>query len=434
MPSTGFDIGVASTIVKRIYDERDTVSQMQDQAPYFMSRKKIPAELGEGFYASIQTQRNQSLGIRNTGSGNDNEALPSVSNPAFQNPTWQTVRKYARIYASGKALSRTTSKDRSFASGIAYQVMDIRKAHTRDQEFSLFNGSTGTGNKSGCRGILDDTGYTAGSSVTFTLDFTTNVTARRYKQLQGIFPGMTLDVYDSGSWSAVVAKIVVSDVDVSTGTIVGSLSENLSATANKWYLFREGDFNRDIYGLLDIVDDGAATSALAGVTTEKLWKGHILGNSGTLRPLSVSLLDEAVLISQQENDRDVSEVWANYQTYKQLLALHQRAILLQKPMGSSPIVANLGGEIQTWDNATVKKSKMVPSNTMFVLQADDIVLLEQEAYRPLVFGQENGREVYWRFVPGFDNWEAVFVHEYQQKCHRRNLHVQLADIDSVNFV
>ena len=59
----GFDYTVANTIVKRIYDDKDTVSQLQDQAPYFKSKKKVSVELGEALYSSIQTGRNQAIAI-----------------------------------------------------------------------------------------------------------------------------------------------------------------------------------------------------------------------------------------------------------------------------------------------------------------------------------------------------------------------------------
>lgn len=426
---SGFDASVANSITKRIYDSKDTVSQLQDQAPYIKGLKKIPAGLGAGLYGNIQLARNQSIGIRNSGGTTDNEALPSVSQPAFDNPTWDTVRKYVRITMTGKGASRTKDEKRAFASGVAFQIADAQKSYWRDQEFCVFNGQSATSNKSGLRGVLDDTAYAAAASVTFTLDVTaTSPTKRRYAKCKGIPVGARLDVYDGATWTK-AATIVVSAVDASANTFTGSLDNSLAGTADKWFLFREGDFNRDVYGLLDLVDDGTLGSSLAGVSTAGLWKGWVLDNAGTLRDLTVDLLDEAVLLSQEENDQDANQMWMNFQMYRKLLTLHQRSIVLNKEMGGSPVKANLGGSVETWDGAAVKKSSLVPANTIFLLQTSDIALLEQVPFQPVNLAEQGQKEAFWQRLPGYDTWEAVYVHEYQQMLRRRNLHVQIGDLN-----
>lgn len=427
----GFDMTVANNIVKRRFDDKDTISQLQDQAPYFKSRRKTPADLGQDLMGSIQTGRNQSIGIRNSG-GVDNEALPDISQPAFQEPIWDTVRIYDRIYVSGKAADRTSAKERSFAAGIAFLVDDMNKAHYRDLEGRAFNGSTATGNKTGCRGSLNSSAYAgnpAGTAVqTFTMDITTADQNRRYKRAWRIHEGMTLDVYSKTTWGK-VAEIVVSTVDHPNSTFTGNLSAGLAATADEWYLFRKGDFNRDVYGLLDIIDDGTLTSTFASLSTSGLWAGHRAGNSGTLRTLTPDILDEAILTSEEENDIEPSEMWMQRQVYKALLLMHQRNIILNKSMGNEPVKANLGGKIEDYDNCAVKRSTLVPAHYLAVTQKNDIDILEQVPYGPVNFGQNKSRDAFWRFVPGYDAYEAVFCHEWQQRTRRRNLHYLIADID-----
>ncbi len=423
----GFDMTVANNIVKRRFDDKDTISQLQDQAPYFKSRRKTPADLGQDLMGSIQTGRNQSIGIRNSG-GVDNEALPDISQPSFQEPIWDTVRIYDRIYVSGKAADRTSAKERSFAAGIAFLVDDMNKAHYRDLEGRAFNGSTASGAKTGCRGTLDNTAYAPGAGLTFTMDIATADTNRRYKRAWRIHEGMTLDVYAKSTW-AKAAEIVVTTVNHANSTFVGSLNVALAGTADEWYLFRKGDFNRDVYGLLDIIDDGTLTSSLASLTTTGLWAGHRGGNSGTLRTLTPDILDEALLTSQEENDIDPSEAWMCRQVYKALLLMHQRNIILNKSMGNEPIKANLGGSVEDYDGAAIKRSTLVPAHYMAITQKNDIDILEQVPYGPVNFGQNKTRDAFWRFVPGYDAYEAVFCHEWQQRTRRRNLHYLIADID-----
>lgn len=422
----GFDMSVANSIVKRRFDDKDTVSQLQDAAPYYKSRRKVPADLGELLEASIQTGRNQSIGIRNSG-GQDNEQLPDISQPSFLSPEWDTVRIYDRIYLSGKAADRTSSKARSFAAGVAFLVDDMQKAHWRDMEGRCFNGATATGNKTGCRGTLNNGAYTTAAGSTFTLDITTAEQNRRYKRAWRIHEGMKLDVYSKTSWTK-VAEITVSTVDHAASTFTGTLTANLAATSDEWYLFRKGDFNRDVYGLLDIIDDGTYTTSLAAVTTSGLWKGSVSANSGTLRLLTPDILDEAILTSQEENEIEPSEAWMCRQVYKALLLMHQRNIILNKGMGNEPVKANLGGKVEQYDGVDIKRSTLALAHRIFITQKNDIDILEQVPYGPVNFGAGRGKDIFWRFVSGMDAYEAVFVQEWQQRTRRRNLHYMIADI------
>lgn len=432
----GFDITAANAALKRVFDKKGSVAQMQDEAPYSKSRRKVSQKFGAGLYSSIQTQRNQSIGIRNSGS-NDNQDLPSISNPAFDDPNFEAVRTYGRIYASGKAVSRALSGDdlQSFLGNIGMLAMDWTLAYWRDCDFRAFNTSTATGNKKGCRGILNSGAYSAsGTAQTFTLDVATGATHRRYRLCQGIQPGMLLDVYSKTTWTK-AGQILVSTSSMDTNpTFTGVLDTDLAATSDEWYLFREGDFDQDIAGLGDILDDGTYTTTYAGITTSGRWAGHVLSNSGTLRDFSPTLMNQAKLLARKEAGDKPVEAWMSYGMLDALEAYVQHTISLNKDMGNAPFRANVGGDVEAWGaNTTIKVCAMAPAHSIFLFQPDRIDYLEQESLGPVKLGNEGGKDSFWTRVTGKDNWEAAFVHEFQQRTLRRNVGVKIEDLNQSTF-
>jgi hypothetical protein len=419
-------------MLKTVFDDKDIVAQMQDEANYAKTRKKVSTKFGLAFNSATQTQRNQSIGIRNSGS-NDNQDLPDVSNPSYSQPVFQPVVNYLRLYMSGKAQRRALSgSDKaSFGGNVAMLTMDITKAYWRDLDFRSFLVSTPSGNKTGCRGVLNNSAYATGSAVTFTIDATTGAFHRRFSILQGIQPGMRLEVYSKTTWTK-AADIVVTTTDVAAGTFVGTLSADLAATADEWYLFRQGDFNQDIAGLGDIVDDGTYTSSYATLTTSGLWEGHVLSNSGTLRDFSPSLMDRARLLARKENGDKKLEAWMTYGMYEQVLNYVQRSIVMNKGMGNAPVQANVAGDVEAWGpNVSIKTCAQAPTNEIYIIEPAAIDFLEETPLKPLSLGEREGQ--FWSRVPGKDNWEAVLVHEFQQRTLRRNLHVKIVDLNQAAY-
>lgn len=427
----GFDMAQATAVLKRV-QEGIPVEQMQSEARYSKSRKYSGKGFGAGLFNSTQTARNQSIGIRNSSGTNDNEDMPRVSAPTYAAPQYEAVRDYLRMYISGKAASRALSNDekQAFTRDIASQRYDLETAYWRDHDFRSLNSSTTNGSKSGCRGILNNAGYNASPStaITFTLDITTNTTGRRLKLCQGLEPNMALDVYESTGWT-VVGTIIIASVDPTTSTFTGTLSDTLTATSDAFYLFREGDFNRDIAGLGDIIDDGTLTTTYAGLTSSGLWTGHVLGNSGVLRDFSPTLMNDAALLARKENGDKPIEAWMSYGCYNELLKYVQRVTQLIKDQGSTALKGNIGGDIEVWGkNITLEVCSKSPAHEMHIIEKEKIDFYEQEKLAPINFGSQSKPELFQR-IPGKDNWEAVLVREAMQRSLRRNLNTKITDLN-----
>ncbi len=433
----GLDMSAVSGVLKRV-QEGIPVEQMQSEAPYSKSRKYSGKGFGAGLFNATQTARNQAWGIRNSGGTNDNENMPTISAPSYANPSYNSVRDYGRMYISGKAANRALTADekQTFLKDMASQAYDLQTGYWRDLDFRALNASTVTGKKSGCRGVVNAAGYGASpaAAITFTLDTSSTTTARKLSLCQGLEPNMTLDVYESVGWTP-VAKILVASVDPTTSTFTGTLSENLAATSDLNYLFREGDFNRDIDGLGDIIDDGTLTATYAGLTSSGLWTGHVLRNGGTLRDFSPTFMNQATLLARKENGDKPIEAWMSYGLYEQLLGYIQRVSQVIKDQGNAPMKANIGGDIEMWGkNITMKQNAKAPAYEMLLIQTEKIDYYEQVPLGPLTFGTDGkGNAELFERIPGKDNWEAVYVRESQQRSLRRNLNVKIEDLNHAAF-
>lgn len=428
----GLDMAQATNVLKRV-QEGVPIEQMQSEARYSKTRRYSGKGFGSGLFNSTQTARNQAIGIRNSGGTNDNEDMPRVSAPTYDKPVYDAVRDYGRMYISGKAASRALSNDdkQSFLKGIASQSYDLTTAYWRDFDFRALNSSSVTGQKSGVRGILNSAAYAATPSTaqTFTLDIATNSTGRRLKLCQGLEPNMAIEVYDSASWT-VAATMIVASVDPTTSTFTATLSDPLAATSDKWYLFREGDFNRDIVGLGDIIDDGTLTATYAGLARPGLWSGHVLGNGGALRDFAPSFMNDATLIARKENGDKPIEAWMSYGLYAALLNYVQRVQQLIKDQGNTSMKANIGGDIEMWGkNITLEQNSKAPAHEMLLIQNEKIDYFEQEPWAPINFAEETGKIALFQRIPGKDNWEALYSRESTQRSLRPNLNVKITDLN-----
>ena len=438
-----FDLETANgalATLKRVYEKREPMLQLPEELYYLKKIKKARKKIGEGLFDNIQNAQNQSFGIRNTGSGIDNEDLPDNAAPTFDPANWDMARSYLVLTLTGKAASRalTEAQEQSFLRNIAFLRADIENAYMKDCEFRLLNTPDQANGWTGLRGVLDNSAYVNGDTVTFTMDFTTNTTTRRYKLFQGLVENKILDVVSKTN-ANVVARIKIASIDVANGTFVGSLDADLAGTANEWYLFNQGDFSggagRDLNGLGGIIDDGTYTSTLGGVATSGQWQGIVLDNGGSLRDFAPAFMTEASLRTIKANGGKKTDSWMSFGMKQELIEYITRIINVQAQAGNRlPVKVNPQGDVEYWGpNAMINASAYMPAHEIFCTQPDGIIVEEQEALGPLVIGGDAKNPVFWQKLPRKDTWEATLVHELMQRTRRRNVHVKIGDLNQPTF-
>src|SRR5665213_401095 len=406
--STGVDINAAENLLKRVFGTEQPVLQFQSEAPRFKAMRKKPFGFGAGVYDSIQNSDIQSLGISN----------------------------------SGKAQSRAFNNDekQAFSRRLMELIASVSRSHYQAQEFSIFNTSTYTGNYTGCAGVLSNTAYAGGGNPnnlnSYSLD-TSIAGTRRYANLQGIFPGMKLDVYSSANW-AKVATIQVMVVDEVALTFTGYQDNATPAALTTYFLFRAGnasnpgDFNRDVFGTGDAIDDGTNTATYLGLASAGYWKSFVLGNSGTLRDFVPQVMNEVQLRAQKRNNGNRKmQAWMCYGMEEMLLAYYQRTIVSTKGMGDTPFKVNLGGSPDEWGPAfTINTSPRMCPYEIHVFAADDFQIKEAVPFGPVNLGDgKDATPNFWARVIGKDNWEALMRQEYQQVNLTRNKGFKIADLN-----
>lgn len=437
----GLDINAMSTVLKNTFGNKAAILQYSSSSPRWKAVKKTQWGFGLGLFQAVQTGDIQSIGTRNSGPGVDGQALPDPTAPQWAQPSFGAVRRYQRMTVTGKAASYGLNNDQkqSFLHNVADVTASGIRAFNLDIEFGLFNQPTASGNFNGCRGILTNAAYpgggNAGNAQTYTLD-TTTAAGWIYGGLQGLYPGMKLDVVNITT-KTVIATITVVWVDDLGLSFTGYSDNNIPAASLTNYLWRSGDFaNGDITGLGSIIDDGTYTTTYGNVVTGGYWKSFVLANSGALRDFTPELLNEIQTRAEKRNDGlTKNEAWMTFGMKKELLNYIQRTLLVQKDGESkAPFKVNIGGDIEEWGpSLTVKCSRAMLDHQIHIIAPTSITMQQQVPMGPLVLDGATREPSYWQRIPGFDNYEAVLCCEQQQITYERNRNFKVVDLNQTLY-
>jgi len=125
---------------------------------------------------------------------------------------------------------------------------------------------------------------------------------------------MILDIYTAAG---------VQEVDSIKASSVSGTTVTL-ASAQTWsdnsVVFREDARNNEVMGLKGIIDDGDFVATLHGIsrTTYPEWNAQELGASGTNRPVTLDLLQQAFLQAEQEAEGDASLGLTTYTLWRKI--------------------------------------------------------------------------------------------------------------------
>lgn len=399
-PGVGFD--VATKLTKKIFDGNEVMPQMIVATPYLDARKRKSIALGTDVTQAIQAEFAQGFGVRG-----DREALPEAGAPVYDNPTWDTVMEYGRIQITGKSWRRTEGDVRAFAPALGMEIKGAVKGFFRDMEYQLL--ADGTGKRITTSGTLSQ-----GASVT--------VTPASGQNVRGIFQGMKVDIYDSNTVYVETDK--VTSVDRVNNTFVLDAVQAVSIATGA-FIIRQGNYNREVNGLSTLVNNSSGPATVLGIASSNAyWQSTVLSNGGVARALVPELLDQGYLSSSQQNGTDPDEAWMDYVQYRKLLELHTRPEIFANGTGKS-MNLNLGNKVPAWNKAEVKISTMVMPGAVYFLQGEDIMIRDNSKFTWIT--EPDGKNI-WHYVPGYDQYEAVFIWDLQQTVGRRNLHCAITDL------
>lgn len=405
MANIGAVNSVLGKLTKKMYED-GLPDEFITAAPYVNKRRKRPLPLGtdmtRGYAASFQEA---------VGAVSDTDDLPSPSAPVYRNPTFDAVDIASVIQVTDKEISRTNGKTVAIAQYLKNVISGASKNFWLDLEWRAFHSTTGV------RAVVEGL-VASGSSKTFTVE-------AAQIPLTGIRVNMKLKFADGTTGAILDQGVLVTSVNRRAGTFVVETLNNNIPDATKIYMDAASEIDGNINGLDNLVDDSTGSATVLGLSSSLSdWQSLVLANSGTARPFTLELLDQAYYNSLEEAGEEASEAWMDYVQLRKLVSLANRQIM-DKREGVT-LKVNTHNEVEFIGSAKVLPSHAMIAGTVFNIVANDLAIDEAHGLRPLDV-DEGGNPV-WTRLTGTRKFEAVWVWSGNHTLKSRRIQSRIDDL------
>jgi hypothetical protein len=393
MPAT---LTTTSSLLKEIY-QGQIRSQLQDKV---VGYKRI-LRTGEGVESTvggkyvtfpIRTRRNSGIGYRN-----EMELLPTAGQQGYNSVRIGLKYGYGRVRISGPTMELAATNPQAFANAMDLEVKSIKTDILKDTNRIFY------GNGLGALAII--TAFAVANQVT--------VANTQYLNL-----GDQIDITSPGGTIRGSARTITS-INTSTGVVVYD-GADIATDAAGDFIVRTGSYGREPNGLASIVTD---TGLLFNVdpASEPTWAATNNNNAGVNRVLSEALMIR-LTDDIQVKGGDVSLILYSLgvrRSYFNLLSQQRRYVNTKEFAGGlTGLAFNNGVEIPVVPDVDH------PPNTGYFLEEDTFKIYQDQDWH---FSQVQGSDV-WKWVDGFDAYEALLVKYWEMGIWRRNASGVLKDI------
>lgn len=396
MPAT---LTTVNSIMKEVY-QGQIQSQLQEECVGFKrietTSEGITSDVG-GKYVTfpVRVRRNSGIGYRN-----ELESLQAAGQQGYNSVRIGLAYGYGRIRLSGPTFELAQTNYQAFASAMSLEMDGIKTDIQKDTSRVFYGDGTGT--------------VAAVPNSTITVN-TCVVTNGQYIQL-----GMQVDIGTAAQLLAATPaaanrQITAYNVGTNTVTFDGA-AVSLSASS---LIVRQGNYLREPNGLASIV---TSTGALFNIdpATEPTWAATVDKNAGTLRALSEGLMikdtDAARLLGGKTSL--ILYSLGVRRAYFNLLSQQRRYPSTTNFTGGLSGLAFMNGrEIPCIEDVDA------PPNTLWGLDESSFKIYQSADWAWL-----NRDNTTWKWVQGFDAYEAILHKYWQIGINRRNANFVLGDV------
>lgn len=396
MPAT---LTTVNAITKEVYQGR-IVDQLQNEIVGFkrieQTSEGVTSEVG-GKYVTfpVRVKRNAGIGYRN-----ENEALMASGQQGYASVRVGLKYGYGRVNLSGPTMSLAKTNFQAFANAMDMEMTGLTNDIKKDVNRIFYGDGTGTlaveaSDTANTVTVVDGTLLEVGQVIDILSSngVTVRASARNITAITyGVFPAATL-TYDGA--------------DVSASTVATDI------------VVRTGNYGREPNGLKSIV---AATGQLFNIdpATVPQWAATINGNAGSQRPLSEGLMIKVTDDVRRQGGKTslILTSLGVRRAYFNLLSQQRRVTNTTNfPGGLTGLTFSNGRDIPVVEDVDH------PNFTMNFLEEDAFKIYRESPWDWL---QMDGD--IWKWVSGFDAWEAVLHQYWEIGINRRNANGQLQDI------
>lgn len=407
----GATLTTLNGIMKEVY-EGEINNQLQDEQVLSKRIEKSSEGVFEnagGKYVTfpVRTQRNHGISYRS-----ENVALAAAGKQGYA-ATQETLRYgYQRCTLSGPVMELSDSKPKAFATALDSEMTGAKDDVQRDVNrimWGYYNANASA--LSSCTGVMSAvTASSAGASTT--------VTAPTYGVIE---PGMVIDIGTvSGTTFTAISSgtgLTVTSADAFASSFVVDVAVTTVATTN--FIVRTGNFNKEPYGLLGIVDDTGTyhniNSASAG---NEYWRSYEDSTTTTLtEPAMIAVCDQ---IRKRGGSRP-SAIFCSLGVRRAYFSLMTSLRRYNEPKEFSGGLIGLAFNYEK--EIPVVSDLDAPNSTALFLSEKDIMIYQTGDWKWADFDGN-----VWKYVSGYDQWEAFMRKYWQVVTHKRNAHGKMTSI------
>lgn len=395
------DLGVAENLVKKFY-ANGLHPQMIESQPLLEKIIRDKTDIGQDYTYTVMPEGPQGIGNRNL-----REALPDPGQLALDRGLWTPQSMYVRVQVDGKDVRRTRNDKRALAKIVQATLDQALRRASKDMNFQLYR--TGTG----LRALTEGAVVASAGNVT--------ITAETAADLRGVYPGSKLDFYEPNGGPILTANVKVISVAPRAGTfVVESLDVDLPDATE---IYRNGNKGREFLGLNGIINNTSGPATVCGIlTSNSWWQAYVSSNGGTLRDLSLPLMEEIKQNVMIQNNQEPDYWFMDYTQYQKIQNALTRLVNYQSD--GKALKMNGGGSVEMYGKGQiVTDSDMLPGVVFATQMKEDIRLGDDYGIQWM---DMDG--AVWKYVQGYDLWEAVAVYDGNCYTHQRNLHGKGMDL------
>jgi hypothetical protein len=394
--------------MKEVY-EGEINDQLQDEQVLAKRIEKTSEGVFEtpgGKYVTfpLRTQRNHGISYRA-----ESGALASAGKQGYA-ATQETLRYgYGRINLTGPVMKMSDSKPKAFATALDSEMSGLKSDLARDENriwwgYSDPNGVVSTG----VTGII--------SKVTADGTASTTVTAPTYAVIE---VGMVIDIVNSAGTaiaSGTGLTVVTADAFATSFTVDAAVT-TVAATGH--YIVRTGNYNKEPHGLLGLVDDiGSYHNINSATAGNEYWRSYQDSTTTTLtEPAMIALCDQ---IRRRGGSRP-SAIFCSLGVRRAYFSLMTSLRRYNEPKefagGLVGLAFNYGKEIPVVEDLDA------PASTMLFLDEKEI-----RAYQTHDWKWDDFDGNVFKYIAGYDVWDAFMSKYWQIVTHKRNAHGKMTAI------
>jgi hypothetical protein len=400
----GATLATVSAITKEVYGPR-IADQMENEITLTKRIEKTSrgtsSEVG-GKYVTfpLKVQRNNGLGYRA-----ENQALQAAGQQGWQNVRVPLRYGYGRVRMTGQTMKLAETNYQAFSSAMTEEMDGLKTDLAKDTNRILWGDQTGK--------ILTFGAATATTTIPVTAGF------------QYVEVGMILDLVDVETTTYPTAALLangtartITSYDKVNQTVTfGDGGGNVTTTAGD-FAVRTGNYALEPHGLQSLVNNVSGT-AIFNLTpaTEPLWQSEIDTTGGALSESKMVAMCDRLRLNGGRPTAIFTDLGTR-RAYFNLLTTQRRFT------GTQTFDGGFKGLAFAYDDdIPVVTDVDAPAQQMFFLREDDFKIYQESDWH-----WEDTDEHVWKWVTGFDAFEALMKKYWEFAIERRNTQGKMTGI------